>query len=142
MVSCSINPLNAELNSLCHFLALLGAHPIFHVSRIRVELKSEDCRYFTPSPSKLLPTFRWSLVFPSSGQADKLQSVNEGLSCFDHEYGDSTLLRNEGDSSPLDSTQNPRRFEPSLRQLSEHQACSFRCVLRLLTLILLMWKIG
>jgi amino acid permease len=29
------NSLNAELNSICHFLALLGAHSIFHVSRIR-----------------------------------------------------------------------------------------------------------
>jgi hypothetical protein len=31
-----INPLNAELNSICHLLTLLGAHPIFHISRIRV----------------------------------------------------------------------------------------------------------
>jgi hypothetical protein len=31
-----INPLNAELNPICHFLALLGAHHILHVSRIRV----------------------------------------------------------------------------------------------------------
>jgi hypothetical protein len=31
-----INPLNAELNPICHLLALLGAHHIFHVSRIRV----------------------------------------------------------------------------------------------------------
>ena len=30
------NPLNAELNPNCHFLALLGAHHIFHVSRISV----------------------------------------------------------------------------------------------------------
>ena len=30
------NPLNAELNPICHLLALLGAHNIFHVSRIRV----------------------------------------------------------------------------------------------------------
>jgi hypothetical protein len=30
------NPLNAKLNSICHLLALLGAHPILHVSRIRV----------------------------------------------------------------------------------------------------------
>jgi hypothetical protein len=30
------NPLNAELNPICHLLALLGAHRIFHVSRIRV----------------------------------------------------------------------------------------------------------
>jgi len=32
-----INPLNAKLNPICHFLALLGAHPILHVSRIRVK---------------------------------------------------------------------------------------------------------
>jgi len=30
------NPLNTELNPICHLLALLGAHPIFHISRIRV----------------------------------------------------------------------------------------------------------
>jgi len=28
------NPLNAELNPICHLLALLGAHHILHVSRI------------------------------------------------------------------------------------------------------------
>jgi hypothetical protein len=31
-----LNPLNEELNPICHFLALLGAHHIFHISRIRV----------------------------------------------------------------------------------------------------------
>jgi hypothetical protein len=41
------NPLKAELNPICHLLALLGAHHIFHVSRIRVNLycfliKEED----------------------------------------------------------------------------------------------------
>jgi len=30
------NPLNADFNPICHFLALLVAHPIFHVSRIRI----------------------------------------------------------------------------------------------------------
>jgi len=30
------NPLNAELNPICHLLALLGAHHILHVSRIRI----------------------------------------------------------------------------------------------------------
>ena len=30
------NPLNTELNPICHLLALLGAHHILHVSRIRV----------------------------------------------------------------------------------------------------------
>jgi hypothetical protein len=31
-----LNLLNAELNPICHLLALLEAHHIFHVSRIRV----------------------------------------------------------------------------------------------------------
>ena len=31
------NPLNPELNPICHLLALLRAHPILHVSRIRVK---------------------------------------------------------------------------------------------------------
>jgi len=34
------NPLNAELNSICHLLALLGAHPILHISRIKVNRNS------------------------------------------------------------------------------------------------------
>ena len=33
-----INPLNADLNPICHLLALLGAHPILYISRIRVKL--------------------------------------------------------------------------------------------------------
>jgi hypothetical protein len=31
------NPLKAELNPICPLLALLGAHPILHISRIRVK---------------------------------------------------------------------------------------------------------
>jgi len=31
------NPLNVELNPICHLLALIGAHHILHVSRIRVK---------------------------------------------------------------------------------------------------------
>ena len=31
------NPLNAELNPICHLLALVGAHHILHVGRIRVK---------------------------------------------------------------------------------------------------------
>ena len=31
------NPLNAELNPICHLLALLGVHSFLHVSRIRVK---------------------------------------------------------------------------------------------------------
>jgi hypothetical protein len=35
------NPLNAELNPICHLLALLGAHHIFHVSGLRVKTDAE-----------------------------------------------------------------------------------------------------
>jgi len=34
------NPLNTELNPNCHLLALLGAHHILHVGRIRVKPNS------------------------------------------------------------------------------------------------------
>ena len=33
-----LNPLNAKLNTICYLVALLGAHPILHVSSIRVNL--------------------------------------------------------------------------------------------------------
>jgi hypothetical protein len=33
-----INTLNAKFNPICHLLALLGAHHILHISRIRVNL--------------------------------------------------------------------------------------------------------
>jgi hypothetical protein len=36
-----INPLNAELNPICHLVALLGIHHLLHVSRIRVKRKSK-----------------------------------------------------------------------------------------------------
>jgi hypothetical protein len=36
-----INPLNAKLNPICHPLALLGAHPILHVRKIRVNFHLE-----------------------------------------------------------------------------------------------------
>ena len=36
-----INPLNAKLNPICHLLALLGAHHIFHVSGLRVKVVSK-----------------------------------------------------------------------------------------------------
>jgi len=35
-----INPLNAELNPICHLLALLGSHHSLRVSRVRVKVHS------------------------------------------------------------------------------------------------------
>jgi len=34
------NHLNAELDPICYLLALLGAHHILHVSRIRVKVNT------------------------------------------------------------------------------------------------------
>jgi len=51
-----INPLKAELNPICHLLAILGALLILHVSRIRVNKVSSQCTdYFLHS--KYLPDY-------------------------------------------------------------------------------------
>ena len=34
-----VNPLDVELNPICHLLVLSGAHQILHISRIRVKLR-------------------------------------------------------------------------------------------------------
>ena len=39
-----INPSNAELNPIFHLLVLLGAHPILHVSRIRVNIQFDNIK--------------------------------------------------------------------------------------------------
>jgi len=39
-----VNPLNVKLNPICHLLALLGAHHIPYVSRMRVKL-DRTCTY-------------------------------------------------------------------------------------------------
>jgi len=41
---CDFNPLNVKLNPICHLLALLGAHPILHVSRMRVKAVKKESR--------------------------------------------------------------------------------------------------
>jgi hypothetical protein len=45
----TINPLNAELNPICHLLALVGTHHILHISRIRVKYNMDESRYTTHS---------------------------------------------------------------------------------------------
>jgi len=45
-----LNLLNAKLNPICHLLALLGAHHILHISRIRVKHRMgyySDSSFFT-----------------------------------------------------------------------------------------------
>jgi hypothetical protein len=38
----TFNPLNAELNPICHLLALLGGATIVVLSRLRVKLKQRE----------------------------------------------------------------------------------------------------
>jgi len=45
-----VNPLNTKLNPTCHLLALLGAHHILNVSRIRVKEKVELYSYSPFAP--------------------------------------------------------------------------------------------
>jgi len=62
-----INPLNAELNPVCHLVALLGAHHILHVSRIRVKIRyahPEDRRYVCWRPMTL-PWLTRLIALPS-----------------------------------------------------------------------------
>jgi hypothetical protein len=40
MVKAEFNPINAELNTNCHLLALLEAHHVLHISRIKVNFNA------------------------------------------------------------------------------------------------------
>jgi hypothetical protein len=44
-----INPLNAELNPICHLVALLGNHHILHISRMRVNIYSTNVENWASS---------------------------------------------------------------------------------------------
>jgi len=43
LLKVALNQLNAELNPICQFLALLGAQPILHVSRIGLIHVGHSC---------------------------------------------------------------------------------------------------
>ena len=57
---CRINPLNAELNPICHLLALLGGATIVVVSWLRV--KGLDDLYCSPSIVRVIKSrrMRWA----------------------------------------------------------------------------------
>ena len=59
-----INSLNADLIPICHLLALLGPHPILHVSKIRV--KAQRLSWFghvqwMPDTRTVKKIFNWKL---------------------------------------------------------------------------------
>ena len=69
------NPLNSELNPICHLLAFLVAHHIFHVSGLRINLRSAlfwdvmqriaviPCRFFRDALSVPSSRFKQSKFF-------------------------------------------------------------------------------
>jgi hypothetical protein len=54
-----LNPLNAQLNPICHLLELLGAHPILHISRIRVK----EMREYSHLKEEALDRTMWRAHF-------------------------------------------------------------------------------
>jgi hypothetical protein len=68
-----LNPLNAELNPICHLLALLWAHLILHVSKIRVNeldncdwLKTNEWPYEWANERKRDRTNGWTSEWPTN----------------------------------------------------------------------------
>jgi hypothetical protein len=58
-IQTNFNPLNAELNPICHLLALLGAHHILHVSRITVKFHVPNfCAAYFPGSELTLACVR------------------------------------------------------------------------------------
>jgi hypothetical protein len=57
---CYFNPLNAELNPICH-LALLGAHHILQIGRIRVKIRLNVIFLSTPRTSRPFNSYRFLL---------------------------------------------------------------------------------
>jgi hypothetical protein len=52
------NTLNAELNLICHLLALLGAHHILHFSRIRVKVSPRVITLYSVTSTSVFPTYK------------------------------------------------------------------------------------
>jgi len=112
------NPLNAELNPICHFLALLGAHHILRVSRIRVNFSYiwslicfnnsltvitifEKCAllgHYAASGSNFLQTFQYYLSVASSRfkNAKKKNHVAPIRSLYREEHGGEIHYRRFG----------------------------------------------
>jgi len=72
VIQFTINPLNAELNPICHLLALLGAHHILHVSRIRVKMFHTG---FMPVPILQSLQSVIQTVYTASTQTDCMRIV-------------------------------------------------------------------
>jgi hypothetical protein len=83
----TFNPLNAQINPICHLLALLGAHHILHVNRIRVK----KCRGYSQGKKGLAR--KW----PEPVEGIPLHFLNIAiLHLSAYEDGTDSVFRNVG----------------------------------------------
>jgi len=76
-----INPLNTKLNPICHSLALLGAHHILHISRVRVNVQS-NAGHLTPVFCILHQGFHYSTSFWTATSQDTVYFYDKLFSCY------------------------------------------------------------
>jgi len=87
------NPLNAELNPMCHLLALLGIQHILHISRIRVKIslsvKHTIAMNFRSSYRQFVTKQSWRYAFPEiqsiSLKMNKIICLNLSLRSTEHQ---------------------------------------------------------
>ena len=76
-----IIPLYAELNPICHLLALLGPHHILHISRIRVKNVPRITVYFTRRPTYIFVHMSLSSSFNEKCHIQKLYRQYKQVLC-------------------------------------------------------------
>jgi hypothetical protein len=77
-----LNPVNAELYPICHLLGLLGAHPILHISRIRVNDRLEVLNKMYPERNKSMIILNSSQIARIASQFNKPQILAIGTAAF------------------------------------------------------------
>jgi hypothetical protein len=70
----AFNPLNAELNPICHLLALLVVHHILHVRRIRVKRAGRKFLALLSISAKVKNAWRCASTVKGAIQAQILHS--------------------------------------------------------------------
>jgi hypothetical protein len=89
------NPFNAKLNPICHLLALLEAHHILYISRIRVNMIPSYIKTEFDNPKKfkvVLQKFLYKNSFYSLDEYFKLQKKLKITYCLNRHMKDLTCM--------------------------------------------------
>jgi len=114
-----IKPLNAQLNPICHLLALLGSHHILHVNRIRVK-KTHNNRIKVKTCNALLHTLlvriRYYLKAALRYKFLILDTYNSGHTIFTSTriWGSVVIFRNHKGSASKEVWAKPICFNSFL----------------------------